>query len=237
MTDIEKILAQARAEIGYTEKYNNDTKYGREYGMTGQPWCCMFVWWVFKATGLSELFYGGGKTASCTALMNYAKSKGQWITGGYRAGDIILYQFDNDAYADHVGICENVTGSTVTCIEGNTSKGNSGSQANGDGVYRRVRSTSLVYGAYRPKYKEEVANPIKQPKEDNEMLTYEQFEEYMNRYIKEQREKPGSTWSKEARDWAVNSGLFAGDENGNLMWKSNITREQMATLMMRMMNR
>lgn len=229
MNDVEKVLNQARAEIGYTEKGNNDTKYGREYGMNNQPWCCMFVWWVFKAVGLSELFYGGGKTASCTALMNYAKSNGQWVTDGYRAGDVILYQFDNDPYADHVGICESADSGAVSCIEGNTSKGEAGSQANGDGVYRRVRSKKLVYGAYRPKYKMEAV-------EDEEM-SYEAFKEYMDRYVKEQREKPGSTWSQEARDWAVNSGLFAGDENGNLMWKSNITREQMATVLMRMMNR
>lgn len=229
MSDVEKILAQARAEIGYTENGNNDTKYGREYGMNNQPWCCMFVWWVFKAVGLSELFYGGGKTASCTALMNYAKSNGQWVTGGYRAGDIILYQFDNDAYADHVGICESDDGGAVSCIEGNTSRGETGSQANGDGVYRRVRSKKLVYGAYRPKYKAEA--------EEDEEMSYEAFKEYMEKYLKEQQEKDGSNWSKEARDWAVNTGLFEGDENGNMMWKSNITREQMATLMMRMANK
>ena len=33
-----------------------------------------------------------------------------------------------------------------------TSNGNTGSQLNGDGVYRRKRKLSLVLGAYRPKY-------------------------------------------------------------------------------------
>ena len=40
----------------------------------------------------------------------------------------------------------------MTAIEGNTSSGTAGSQANGDGVYRRKRKLSLVLGAYRPKY-------------------------------------------------------------------------------------
>ena len=40
----------------------------------------------------------------------------------------------------------------MTAIEGNTSSGTAGSQANGDGVYRKKRAKSLVLGAYRPKY-------------------------------------------------------------------------------------
>ena len=45
-----------------------------------------------------------------------------------------------------------MSGQYVTAIEGNTSNGNTGSQSNGDGVYRRKRKLSLVLGAYRPKY-------------------------------------------------------------------------------------
>lgn len=55
---------------------------------------------------------------------------------------------------DHCGICESVSGQYVTAIEGNTSNGNTGSQSNGDGVYRRKRKLSLVLGAYRPKYED-----------------------------------------------------------------------------------
>ena len=53
---------------------------------------------------------------------------------------------------DHCGICESVSGQYVTAIEGNTSNGNTGSQSNGDRVYRRKRKLSLLLGAYRPKY-------------------------------------------------------------------------------------
>jgi len=31
----------------------------------------MFIWWLFKTSKLENLFYGGNKTASCTALKNY----------------------------------------------------------------------------------------------------------------------------------------------------------------------
>ena len=78
---------------------------------------------------------------------------GQWVTTGYRPGDVLIYDFPGTAYkTDHCGICESVSGQYVTAIEGNTSNGNTGSQSNGDGVYRRKRKLSLVLGAYRPKY-------------------------------------------------------------------------------------
>ena len=95
----------------------------------------------------------GGKTASCGELMRWAQAHGQWGTTGYRPGDVLIYDFPGTAYkTDHTGICESVSGQYVTAIEGNTSNGNTGSQLNGDGVYRRKRKLSLVLGAYRPKY-------------------------------------------------------------------------------------
>ena len=66
---------------------------------------------------------------------------------------MLIYDFPGTAYkTDHCGICESVSEQYVTAIEGNTSNGNTGSQSNGDGVYRRKRKLSLVLGAYRPKY-------------------------------------------------------------------------------------
>jgi len=151
MATVNDVLKVAKKEIGTKETTSNNVKYNTWYYgkvVTGSayPWCMAFVQWVFNEAGM-KLPY---KTASCTALMNYAKQNGLWVTSGYKAGDIILYQFDNDTYSDHVGICESATSTTVTCIEGNTS--GSGSQSNGGEVCRKVRKKTLVMGAYRPNY-------------------------------------------------------------------------------------
>ena len=88
-----------------------------------------------------------------TITKTTAKAHGQWVAKGYRPGDVLIYDFPGTAYkTDHTGICESVIGQYVTAIESNTSNGNTGSQLNGDGVYRRKRKMSLVLGAYRPKY-------------------------------------------------------------------------------------
>ena len=153
---VNEILTLAREQIGVSEsppgsnnvKYNT-AYYGRKVSGSSYPWCCVFIWWLFRECGASKLFFGGEKTASCTALMKYAKNHGLWVTSGFRPGDLILYNFNSDSYAEHIGICESATKKTVTCIEGNTS---TTSDDNGGKVMRRTRNLSVVLGAYRPKY-------------------------------------------------------------------------------------
>ena len=151
----QKIVDTARSQKNIKEGYNNDNKYGKEYGNNHEPWCCMFVWWVFKHAGASSLFYGGGKCASCTTLMDFYRQNGQLMQSA-RAGDIVFFNFNSNfdrSIATHVGICvKNSDGMTVTCVEGNTSSGDSGSQDNGGGVYERTRDMKHVVGIARPAY-------------------------------------------------------------------------------------
>lgn len=153
--NVQKIVDIAKSQIGYREKSGNNTIYGEEYGLNYNPWCCMFVWWVFKHAGASSLFYGGGKTASCTTLMTYYRAKGQEVRYA-KKGDLIFMNFDkkpNSSVAQHIGICiEDSDGLTVKTVEGNTSDSNSGSQDNGDGVCRKTRKVSQIVSIARPAY-------------------------------------------------------------------------------------
>lgn len=154
----------ALAELGTKEapagsnnvKYNT-AYYGREVydGLWGTafPWCVVFLWWVFREAGASELFYGGGKTASCRTLLGYYRTHGQLVTDGeYRPGDLIFYNFKGDSDPEHVGLCESFGGATVMSIEGNTGIGN---DANGGAVMRRSRTPGQIVGAARPRYEED----------------------------------------------------------------------------------
>ena len=64
--------------------------------------------------------------------------------------------------------------------------------------------------------------------EDDEMLTYEQFKAYMERYEAERDNLEGSHWSQVERDWANAQGIINGDSNGKMRWKAPITREEYA---------
>lgn len=144
-----KILAIAKAELGTTEQpaNSNKVKYNDTYGKGNIAWCCVFVWWVFRQAGADKLFYGGGKTAYCPDLLKF--HKGQAVTGNYRPGDIIFFNFSGGKGASHVGICESFDGTTITTIDGNTGTDN---EANGGAVMRRKRNKRYVIGAYRPDY-------------------------------------------------------------------------------------
>jgi hypothetical protein len=48
---VQAVVRTALAEVGYAEQGENGTKYGAWYGLNGQPWCAMFVSWVFAKAG------------------------------------------------------------------------------------------------------------------------------------------------------------------------------------------
>ena len=149
----EKVLAVARGELGNTESPagSNRTKYGKWFGLDGNPWCMMFVMWCFSQAGALGLL--PKRTASCGDLMRAAKAAGCWVTEDYRPGDVVIYDFPGGAATDHTGIIESVTASGVVAIEGNTSQ--AGSQSNGGQVCRKSRKFNLIVGAVRPKFEEE----------------------------------------------------------------------------------
>ena len=171
MATAKEILAVARRELGYTESPagSNRTKYGKWFGLDGQPWCMMFVQWCFRQAGGQDLL--PALTASCGALMRAAQAKGCWVTGGYQPGDVVIYDFPgNNVKTDHCGIVEQLSGGGIMAIEGNTGSGN---DADGGQVQRRVRSNKVILGAFRPAYEfEEKEN---EDEMDIEKLTDEQL--------------------------------------------------------------
>ena len=141
------VLKIAAWQLGVLENPagSNRQKYGEAYGMNGQPWCVMFVWWVFREAGFNLR-----KTASCTDLSNAYKAAGQWVTSGYKPGDNVMFDFTGKrSKTEHCGIVEKVNGNTLTTIEGNTG---TASNANGGAVMRRTRDVRFVTGACRPRY-------------------------------------------------------------------------------------
>lgn len=149
----ELVINLANSQIGYKEGINNDTMYGKWYGMNNQPWCAMFVSWVFSEAGLASSVAASTRKgfASCDAGLKWFTKKNKLVPiGQAQAGDIVFFQFDNDAQPDHVGIVINNTGKQLVCVEGNTSPDKKGSQSNGGGVYRKKRPYSVVMAVARP---------------------------------------------------------------------------------------
>ena len=148
------VIDAAQNEVGYQETGNNDTKYGKWYGLNNQPWCAMFVSWCFAQADLSQLVAAQTKKgfASCDAGLKWFAKRNKLIpVGQAQPGDVVFFQFDEDAQPDHVGIVIKnwKRKSILLTIEGNTSA-DKGSQSNGDGVYIKKRAYSLAMGVARP---------------------------------------------------------------------------------------
>ena len=211
----ERLLALAREQIGVREqpagsnrvRYNT-AYYGREVSGTGYPWCCTFLWWLFRQAGAENLFYGGGRTAYCPGLMSYHRK--QAVKGDYRPGDVIFFNFSGGSGASHVGLCEGWDGEKITTIDGNTGTGD---EANGGAVLRRTRDKKYIVGAYRPAYEEE------------EEMTQLQFDNFMADWLARQSERPESPWGKMAE--AKRAGITDGTRP-----QSFATREEVATMIM-----
>lgn len=131
-------------------QFNTDY-YGGPVSGDWYPWCCAYVWDIFRMCNLSRLFYNGQKTAYCPTVYNWAcqndlivpKTEGQWA-------DIVLFDWGGDGVADHTGFIEkNLGGGTYSTVEGNTSDGN---DSNGGIVMRRTRYASQIQAIIRPRY-------------------------------------------------------------------------------------
>lgn len=82
-------------------------------------------------------------------------------------------------------------------------------------------------------FRRDVADTMK---EDDQMLSYEQWKEYMQQYREELRDNDSGEWSQKARQFAVDNGIFAGsgttaDGSPNYMWEDLFTREQCAQVL------
>ena len=201
-------------------KYNTHY-YGRPVSGKAYPWCCAFVWDVFRMAGASKLFYGGGKTAYCPSLLTYHRRQGEGVAAGdYRPGDVIFFNFSGGTTAAHVGICERWNGKKITTIDGNTGVGN---EANGGAVMRRTRDKKYIVGAYRPRYAKEV-----------EDMTVDELRAIIRDEIEdielERAARPASTWAKmtEAKQLGVSDGTRP---------QSLATREEVATMIVNAIKR
>lgn len=152
MIKASQIVELARTQLGTRETTTNNVKYntayygGAVYG-SGFGWNTVFVWWLFKALGASELFCGGEKTSRAVfAYQKYVDSKDFYREPSvFRAGDILAMKttVSSDA-VDTLGIVESIDldTETVYAIVGDSNKA----------VERKGVHLSNIVGVCRPAY-------------------------------------------------------------------------------------
>ena len=104
-----------------------------------------------------------------------------------------------------------------------------------------IANCPVGYGVYNPdgielyRNEEPTPEPEPEPTPEPEPIDPEQekFNQMMEVWLAERRKLEPSKWSKDAREWAESNGVIAGDERGNKMYKSFITREEAVAMLYR----
>lgn len=66
-----------------------------------------------------------------------------------------------------------------------------------------------------------------------DFVTYEQFKQYMEKYLAELKDQDADEYAIDAIDWAYKEGIMKGDEHGNVMPQSPIKRQDVAVMLRR----
>lgn len=135
------VLRVARGQLGYVEGPNNDTKFGRWFGLNHQPWCAMFVSWVAAESDTADII---PKNAYTPAGVAWFRDRGRYNRAP-RVGSIVYYRWPNAGRVAHVGIVETVhSDGSITAIEGNTDA--AGGRTGGQVMRQRRRRFIDGYG-------------------------------------------------------------------------------------------
>lgn len=156
LEEAKKYLNMHDEPLGSHNIQFNTDYYGCEVSGPDYPWCCAFVWDIFRMAGASDVFMGGEKTAYCQDVWEWYKLRGK--TGGKpRQGALVIYNWKGYGDADHIGIVVRDNGDgSITTIEGNTSDS---SHSDGGYVLYRVRDSGIVGFCY-PEYEDEKPDKI-----------------------------------------------------------------------------
>lgn len=127
-------------EVGHTNWSPKVAQYLKSAGIPfPAAWCMAFVHWCFEKAG-KDLNHVN--QASVGFFASWAAQMGYQVYTPAKA-DVICFNFDANLWPDHVGFVRWRVGPiTVATVEGNTQPGAGGNQAEGGGVYTRVRRTS-----------------------------------------------------------------------------------------------
>ena len=123
-----RALNSAISYIGTAEDPlgSNNVMFSRWYGMI-DAWCAMFCTYNYVTAG-SKAFQRGNRWAYCPFVVDDARAgrNGLRMVSDPNPGDLVLFDWNGDGTADHIGIFEgwkNKKKSSFTSIEGNTGAG------------------------------------------------------------------------------------------------------------------
>lgn len=166
-----------------------------------------------------------GNTNACNYI-TLARRQGLLISNAPTAGGVMVWSGGAGGYG-HVAVVEATIGTdTVVTSE---------SEYFGAAfvVYTRRRSGgNWRQGCYWMDSTYKYLGCIVNPGGKEDPVTYEQFCEYMNRYLAELAGAPADKWAEPAINFCKEKGIMVGDSSGNFRPQSPLKREELAAVLM-----
>lgn len=147
MNTPQDVINVARGQLGVTESPlgSNRVPYWAEIGRpdgNGESWCAVFVTWcmIQAKVPFPSIDTPHGYTY-CPDAVTFGRAHGELVKSPL-PGDIVLFDWNNDAIADHTGIVVTADSTLISTIEGNAD----------DAVRAETRQYSDVLAFFRPPY-------------------------------------------------------------------------------------
>ena len=254
MTPQERLIAAAKAELGYVGKKSNAqlddpaantpglyNKFARDLDALGDfyngrkngyDWCDVFVDWCFitvfgREVGQKLLCQPDRSCGAGTKYsMDYYKAKKRWFTSP-QPGDQIF--FGTAAVTSHTGIVTGVGGGYLTTVEGNCGSPSAVRQCKYPLNYKTIKGYGRPDWSLVPEEKPD--KPVQTEKEEGAM-SEEQIRkivrEEWDRLEAERAGKPASGWAEKELAAAVAARITDGRRP-----RSFVTREEAAVMVLR----
>lgn len=138
--------------------WDNLTKFGKQYGEDGVPWCVIELWCMCEDVKLQTMV---PKLDNVSAFTAWAKKHGQWSEYPSIGAWV---NFDSGAHTEMVTGFDAVN---VRTKGGNSIKVGSQDRGQGNGVWSHTtaRRSSRVVGYFAPKFPDGVCPPTADPKD------------------------------------------------------------------------
>lgn len=162
--EIEKFIKLLESELGYKEKGNGYTKFGKwynsvdsKYDYSKLPWCDMFISWAAKKLGYEEWIGQFAWTPSHARWFEKQDAFGKKP----EVGALVFFDWSGGkkiSGIDHVGVVVEIRGEKIVTIEGNI---------DGGVAKRKVRDQSKVVGYGYP---EKVKARLEKKRAEEELM-------------------------------------------------------------------
>lgn len=147
LDNAKKYIGVAKGTVAHhriIDAYNQIKPLPMGYKVTyADDWCDAFVTHVADISGVGSMI---GRECGVQRHIAIFKKKGIWVGRTFpKPGDIIVFDWEQNGWADHIGFVESIADNWVTTIEGNS---NQRVQRN-----RFLWSDTRIVGYARPDYK------------------------------------------------------------------------------------